>query len=301
MVQKTPLSMYACAAWRASTGRGVQELSPQYSPSTFACLITSPFTERRVPVQTRTFVVDTCRIHTAGRRPSVATIRTLRATAAVLTHFFGTYPQRKPLEVMLSDDPEPKSLPDHGPIAAKHVNSGFSTRSRIVIARCSEMHRTIIHEMLHVWRVHGCDWPAAQELAKRTLRAPLACLLTESFVEALAWLIHGGFCAKGLDPHSALSTAKSYLDMRDTGSSNAWAYIVGKALLIEDGGLLLFNTFVSPCRRLFSEPDHLLLVHIMQQSARRLGGADLGRVSPLCHKHLIYCACSLGPAYRPDH
>lgn len=299
MVCATPLSKRASDAWCASNGRGVRELPPRYSPSIFARLITSPFTERRVPRHTRTFLVDTVHIHTAGRRPSVATIRTLRATAAVLTSVYGRYPQEKSMEVMLSDDPSPKRFPNSGHASVQHINSGFSAKSRIVITRCSEMHRTIIHEMVHVWRAHGRDFPAAQKLAHQLVLAPKGCLLTEAYVEAVTWLIHGGYCAEGLNPQYALSIAKAYLNMNDIGSTNAWAYIVGKALLVQDGGVKFYNAFIASGLRMTSELDHLRLVQIMHQATHHLGGPRLDRIPLPRPMRLVYCSCSLGHAYEP--
>ena len=282
-----------------------------YSAREFQKLLASPFGRTPAKVSTtRTFKVDAGAIspvyvHTSGRRPSTSTVRALRAGIEVMTVVYGAYPHTRALEVFLHDNPARKSFPHRSEsITVDHVNSGFSdSKGRIVVLRSSEMHRTLVHELIHVWRTHGRDHKTAQLRAITTLGAPPQCLLTESFVEAVTWLIHGGFCSRGLDPMASVKTARAYLDVVDDGSTNAWAYFVGKAFLIADGGQNFHKAFFRGHTpkgvRLVSAGDHAKLLSVMQEACQALGGAKMPRVPAQPHimRAPLLCACSPGPAY----
>jgi len=316
-----PLTKLARRAWDRSRGDGAIETDAQYTPNAFHDMLKSPFsTAARAVTETRTFevaahVADTGHgpqqhrvlVHTCGRRPSACTIRTLRATISVLTAVYGAYPHARDLEVFLYGDPKRKVLPQLSrPVTVDHINSGFSSASRVVVYRCSEMHRTIVHELVHVWKAHGRDIRSVQLRARKTLGAPESCLLTEAFVEAVTWLIYGGFCSSGLDPGFALRVAKAYLDARDDGRTNGWAYFVGKALLVSDGGRAFHASFFRGPEnagvRLVSAEHHRCLVSLMERACGELGGPSLDLVTPWPRyvSSPILCNCSLGPAFADE-
>lgn len=237
-------------------------------------------------------------LYTDGRKPGPSTARTVRATVATLFAVYGPCPHPGGVRVVLRENSAPKRFPGTGPVTEGHINSGFSQGDRIVVFRCSEMHRTLVHEFLHVWKSHGPDSPGEQAVATRALSAPHGCLLSESFVEAATWLIYGGFCPRSLDPGAALTTARRYLSVQDDGRTNGWAYFVGKALLVADGGAAFHNVFFSGARRLgrrcSGATAYRELVRVM--SRNRDSVPDM---SPLPSKgHLpILCGCDLGPAF----
>lgn len=145
--------------------------------------------------------------------------------------------------MLLSGAPRSR-LVGTGPLGVQHVNSGFSYvehgRGHIVVFRCAEAHRTLVHELLHAWRVHGEDQSRAQRLASRVLGAPSSALLSEAFVEAMAWLLMRGLSpstthAEELE-HSFTLMHRYTVCECDDGTTNAWSYIVGRTLLIADGG-----------------------------------------------------------------
>lgn len=312
-----PLVATARACWDAADGHGVRAVPPAYTAAAFQLMLTSPFGTPPPIVSTLSFVVsvpplsarfgvDEVRVHTSGRAPSHVTVRTIRATVDVLGRVYGARSRgAEPcIDVFLVDDPRPKALPQPGvPVEVHHVNSGFSVGDRVVVLRCSEMHRTLVHELLHVWGAHGHNDPAAQARATVALGAPDGCLLTEAFVEATTWLIHGGFCARGLDAGKALGVARNFLDVRDTGETNAWAYYVGKALLVADGGHAFHAAFFGTDarapqgRRLQTSDDHRALVDLMVVAANRLGGPTLHRVPHARAAPPLMCPCSPGPAF----
>ena len=310
-----PLVALAQAWWAHSTGRGAYETAPVFAPDRFGRMLESPFGTAPRVVRTRSFRLpvgahglDHVDVHTTGRAPSCVTYRTIRATVAVLEAAYGPYPGAQArVDVFLVDDARPKSLPaPHTPVTVHHINSGFSTNEgsarRVVVLRCSEMHRTLVHEFIHVWGAHGRDNAAAQAQAASWLGAPRGCLLTESFVEAVTWLIHGGFCPGGLDPDQALWTARAFLDGGDTGTTNGWAYFVGKAMLIADGGHAFHATFFQASlgyrfgRRLDSARAHADLVAIMRD-ARDIPAHPAGtRRGPV---PVTLCPCKLGTPFLP--
>jgi len=245
-------------------------------------------------------------VHTTGRRPSATTVRVLRATAMVLTSLYGPCPHAA-VAVFLGDDPAVKSLPasSASPITVHHVNSGFSQAGRVVVFRTSEMHRTIVHELVHVWKTHSLDRSEQQLFAHAKLGAPIACLLTEAFVEAVTWLVHGGFCPGGLSPAHSLRVARAYLTASDDGRTNGWAYFVGRALLVADGGARFHSAFFRTDAsgalagvRLVSADAHRALVRVMAAAYAALGGRGLpGAPAPGRHIALKLCDCTLGESF----
>lgn len=311
-----PLVSLARSSWSASKGRGVLEIAPRYTRARFRRISSSPFGRAPQVASSRSFEVpldqspDVVLVHTSGRQPSTSTVRTIRATVHVLTDVYGHYPHDLPLEIFLNDSPVTKVFPDKRTTAVRveHINSGFSVGNRIVVTRCSEMQRTIVHECVHVWRAHGRDSARAQKRAHTMLKSPPNCLLTEAFVEAVTWLIHGGFCPKGLRAQTALQTARKYLtSVRDDGRTNGWAYFVGKAMLLSDGGRRFHAAFFPGPgiggRRLVGEGDHTKLVDLMLESCSGLGGPLLqsvkvarGSRAPVSVR---MCTCSPGPPFDP--
>jgi len=300
-----PASHAAARAFQVSNGAGAKEVPPAVLPAGFAARVRSGFNAHPLPVHAvRSFEVRAdpliLVVNTDGRRPSSVTVRTLRATVTTLTYLYGRCPHAG-VTLYLVDNPAPKTLPNTGPVTTAHVNSGFSQGADVVVFRNSEMHRTIVHEMIHVWRTHSLDRPQSQAAATRDLGAPPRCLLTEAFVEAVTWLVHGGFCGAGLDPAHALRAARAYLRVPDDGRTNGWAYFVGKALLVSDGGRAFSARFFphGRGRRLDDAGGFSDLLTLMRQAQLALGGRGLplapepGSLSaPPC-----MCNCSLGPAF----
>lgn len=292
-----PLSKLAAHEWAAADGSGAKEVAPRLRPADFKNRVSSAFSSNPVPVrEVRSFVLDTngviVTVNTNGRRPSAATVRTIKATFATLHECYGPFPHpQKAVDFFLMDDASVKVFPTRGPVTVDHVNSGFSQGPVVVAYRCSEMHRTIVHEMLHVWKTHSLDMRGIQKRATALLGAPAGCLLTEAFVEAVTWLIHGGFCPRGLNSDHALRVARRYLQSPDDGRTNGWAYFVGKALLVADTDAF-HREFFEPVVRLMDAQAHRTLLALMVASKDRLSLEDDGR-----SVSARMCDCSLGDAF----
>lgn len=297
-----PLSRLAARVFEDTDGSGAREVAPAMPPKVFDKFVRSTFGEVPAASVVRTFDMasEGAFIHTCGRRPSTQTVRTIRSTMRVLAKLYGPCPHDK-VQIYLADDPAPKTLPPAGaPVSVAHINSGFSQGANIVVFRCSEMHRTLVHEMLHCWGTHSRDRPEQQLFAHLKLGAPKNCLLSESFVEAATWLIHGGYCRKGLDPAHALRTARAYLLAVDDGRTNGWAYFVGRALLVADGGKRFHDAFFDGLNgtRLVDAQAHRALVRVMAVAYGELGQKGLPLApGPSRNTSLRLCNCSLGAAF----
>jgi hypothetical protein len=299
-----PLSKLAAGTFNATHGSGARETAPSMTPRKFDQYVKSTFGDVRPSDTVRTFDMsaDGVVIHTSGKRPSSQTVRVIRATTKVLTAVYGPRPHAT-VQVFLADNPLPKTLPRAGgPVTVTHINSGFSQGCNVVVFRCSEMHRTLVHELVHCWRTHSLDRPEQQLFAHLKLGAPKGCLLTEAFVEAVTWLVYGGYCSKGLDPAHALRTARAYLCTVDDGRTNGWAYFVGRALLVADGGKRFHDDFFKGMQgtRLMDAESHRALVRNMAASFARLGGKGLPLApSPAkgAAEPLRLCNCSLGAPF----
>ena len=290
------LSRVAAEAWESTDGSGASEVPPRLRPVDFKNRVASAFTSKPVAVsEVRSFVLDATgtlvTVNTNGRRPSAVTVRTIKATFATLHALYGPCPHAA-VDFFLMDDPSVKVFPRRQPVTVDHVNSGFSQGAVVVAYRCSEMHRTIVHELLHVWKTHSQDRPDIQRRATAILGAPEGCLVTEAFVEAVTWLIHGGFCPRGLDPDHAIRVARRYLLSPDDGQTNGWAYFVGKAMLVHDGGKAFHRDFFEPVVRLMDRQAHRALLALMVAAKDSVDGADDGH-----DVSARMCDCSLGDAF----
>ena len=219
------------------------------------------FSEQFVPRSMRVHVERTrsFRIHTSGlgthvdihtcddKRPS-SSILTMAAFATLtLETLYGPCPCEQGVCIFLLPGGPRTRLPVGQSLQIDQVNSAFSTTYRgwgiAVCYRCAEMHRLIVHELMHVWRVHDTsdvrDVECDAEL--RALGCPFGASvrLSEAVVEALTWLVllGTGHSTEEAEMHHAAVLAHSYLACDcDAGHTNAWAYIVGRYLLIADGG-----------------------------------------------------------------
>lgn len=291
-----PLSKLAADMWAGSDGTGASEVPSTLRTAEFKQRVSSAFISRPVTVsRVRSFVLDALgtkvTINTNGRRPSAVTIRTIKATFATLHACYGPCPYEA-VDFFLMDDPSVKVFPTRKPVTVDNVNSGFSQGAVVVAYRCSEMHRTIVHEMLHVWKTHSLDRRDVQRRATAVLGAPVGCLLTEAFVEAVTWLIHGGFCPRGLNADHAVRVALRYLLSPDDGQTNGWAYFVGKAMLVADGGAAFHREFFEPVVRLMDAQAHRTLLALMVASKAVVSARDDGR-----EVSARMCDCALGDAF----
>ena len=290
-----PLTRISNKHWVASSCKGT-EIVAAVSPSEFRASTLSRFgADMGVPAKVRSFLVSGLPIvvHTDGRRPSCVTFRTIRATFACLREVYGECPHDS-IVVYLRDNPEPKTLPQHRAVHVKDINSGFSWGNLVAVFRNSELHRTLVHEFIHVWKTHSKDMKHHQTVAARKLNAPPGCLLTESFVEAVTWLLYGGFCTTGLNVKHVLTQAAGYLNVKDDGKTNGWAYFVGKAYLLADGGRMFHDAFFSNghATRLMDRPAFDALLAIMQHFyAQSKILPSKSRFRP------ILCACDVGAPY----
>ena len=300
------LTCMARRAWLDCDGSGMIERGPCVSATRFAQAVASQFgVVKPVSATPRTFDFAcahmVARIHTDGRKPSSHTVRVLRAASAVFSRVYGPMPGARvwpqALQIYLCDGTTPKQFPAKQPVTVSDINSGFS-----VVFRASEMHRTIVHELVHAWRAHGDNHALAQVFARTRLGAPRACLLTESYVEAVTYLVYGGMCASSLDLGHCLRNASACLRVHDDGSTNIWAYFVGKALLVADGGCAFSSRFFprGKARKLVTVEDHMDLVAIMDRACSALGGPSL----PLAPRTRVrttpvtLCPCDIGPPFE---
>lgn len=290
-----PLTLAAAQHWAKAGCKGL-EIAPSMSAHEFQVSSASKFSvDMGLPTKVRSFLVDTVAVvvHTDGRRPSNVTFRVIRAACGVLKEVYGECPHES-IVIYLRDNMEQKSLPVDRPVRVKDINSGFSWDNSLTVFRNSELHRTLVHELVHVWRTHSKDSKKHQALAARTMRAPPGCLLTEAFVEAVTWLIHGGFCTTGLNAKHALAQASGYLNVKDDGSTNGWAYFVGKAYLVADGGRMFHDTFFPQAGavRLMDRAAFDSLLAIMQH----FHGVTKLQPSKSRFKPVL-CACDVGEPY----
>lgn len=302
-----PLSKLAATVLERTQGSGARETHPAMIPRKFDQYVKSTFGEVRPTQVVRTFDMagEGVVIHTSGKRPSTQTIRVIRATIKVLETVYGPRPYEI-VQVFLADNPAPKTLPPPGTtVTVTHINSGFSQGPNVVVFRCSEMHRTLVHELVHCWRTHSLDRPEQQLFAHLRLGAPKGCLLTEAFVEAVTWLVYGGYCSKGLDAEHALRTARTFLLSKDDGRTNGWAYFVGRALLVADGGKRFHDEFFKGMHgtRLMDAESHRALVRVMSAAYKKLGGKGLP-LAPSPTKgataSMRLCNCSLGAPFTTE-
>lgn len=316
----------ARARWAEATGGGAVERPPAMTPAAFDAATCSPFSlELRAALgptaAVRTFEIAgglppglAAEVHTDGRRPSATTVRTLRAAAAVVTDLYGRCPDQR-LRVLLVENPEPKRLRP-GAARTRDINSGFTLRrgsggpAHVVVHRCEEMHRTLVHELLHVWRTHDDAVPArAAAQAAALLGAPRGVLLYEAYVEAVTWFLVNGFCAASSGRRSVRHIAAAAAAVSDAApgpGTNAWAYYVGRSLLLADGGAAFGAAFLprgAAARRLRADDGGFGdLVRLMERGLAMLGGPGLPRVRrmPETSTRLRMCACDMGPAFAPE-
>ena len=290
-----PLTQISNKHWSSSGCKGT-ETPATVTPSEFRASTHSKFgADMGVPAKVRSFTVDGLPVvvHTDGRRPSGVTFKTIRAVYATLQQVYGECPHDR-VVVFLRDNPEPKTLPRSRSVHVRDINSGFSWGNLVAVFRNSELHRTLVHEFVHVWRTHSRDLKHHQAVAHKRLGAPPGCLLTESFVEAVTWLVYGGFCTSGLDVKHAVSQAAGYLAVTDDGSTNGWAYFVGKAYLVADGGRMFHDAFFLKGRavRLMDRAAFDAVLAIMQHF--HTTAKILPSKSP---RAPVLCACDVGAPY----
>lgn len=290
-----PLTQISNKHWTSSGCKG-GEILASVTPAEFRSSTLSRFgADMGVPAKVRSFLVDGLPVvvHTDGRRPSGVTFRTIRAVFATLKEVYGECPHDS-IVVYLRDNPEPKDLPQNRPVHVKDINSGFSWGNVVAVFRNSELHRTVVHEFIHVWKTHSRDMKHHQSVAHKRLNAPSGVLLTESFVEAVTWLMYGGFCTGGLNVKHALAQAAGYLNVKDDGTTNGWAYFVGKAYLVVDGGRMFHDAFFARgnATRLVDRSafDALLAIMLHFHAVAKILPSK-SRFRP------ILCACDVGAAY----
>ena len=244
----------------------------------------------------------------ATRRPSAATVRTLKATVQALYKLYGPS-KNVPLEVYLVANPAPKT---HARVLTeRNVNSGFTAFSRparVVVFRCEEMHKVLVHELLHFWGTHSTDVPAsAAEYAHRELGAPRNALVFEAYVEAVATLLMSCYCSDAPPEtrvmaesrHSAKVAKYIISTTNETGRTNAWMYYVGKACLLADAPALL--AWLMPVgrprvRTLAGAAAYMSFIKLMERGMTKLGGSTLNAVS-VSKRDMRMCECNLGPAF----
>ena len=218
-----------------------------------------------------------------GREPSHSLLSVLVASIASLETMLGNCPCSGGVRVFLLAG-KPRTKKDGtGPLLIDHINSGFSyimrDRGHVVVFRCVEAHRTLVHELMHVWGIHGNEDHHAQMIAATRLGAPSNVLLSEAFVEAMTWLLMRGLSPSTTDAEEmshSLTLARQYMACAcDDGTTNAWSYIMGRALLIADGGGKLCAFLSSGARgarpqTLHGASSHIALVDIMCENAAKL-------------------------------
>ena len=303
------LTEAARQAWQACSHPPplVEQNVPAFTPHQFDKMLASPFGSAATTTCVRSFVMSTppIRIHTNGRKPHPSIARTAAATALTLQTMYGKG-VALPSDVFMCESDHQKYIPTagRGPLTVNHINSGFSAGRRIALLRCEESQRTLVHEMLHVARVHRGPQPAASaRRAHQRLGAPANVLLLEAFVEACTWLIMSGFCPRACRARKAILAARALVGAGpDDGATNAWAYLTGKALLVcMDGGAAFHNSFFPQQRSgvrglaLQGKVMYDKLLSIMEAMAPRLAKAP---APPTAGRHAVrMCDCHLGPAF----
>ena len=219
-----------------------------------------------------------------GGAPSQPFLSVLMVSVAFLEDMIGACPCSDGTRVLLLAGEPRTEKTGGGPLLIDHINSGFSysvrDRSHVVVFRCAEAHRTLVHELMHVWGIHGKEVHCAQTMAMRHLGSPRGTLLSEAFVEAVTWLLMRGLSPSTTDAEEishSLTLARQFTACAcDDGTTNAWSYIVGKALLISDGGQRLCKFLASggggksSLRTLHDKSSYLALVRMMCENAAEL-------------------------------
>lgn len=225
--------------------------------------------------------------------PSPTFVRVVLAAVAFFEHFLGPCPQSKGVKIYLVGGGMRTRVGAGEMMDVEHVNSGFSFAKgdygHVVVFRSPEAHRTVVHEIAHAWYVHGNDHADVQAWATKALCAPPGVLLTESFVEALTWLMLRGMMPSTSEAeelaHSKDLAVQYFGCSCDDGRTNAWAYIVGRHLLIADGGAKLVDFLrgssarrsdPSPrsLRRMLTPTDHTDVGKIMLANSQALSLCD---------------------------
>lgn len=166
-------------------------------------------------------------------------MRVLLATIKLCSVTFGP-PPHDTLEIvaMLFDDKKKikaATSSDRPVLREAHINSGFTQHGEeplVVLFREEECHKVLVHELFHFWRVHAASQPSLQ----LPPFVPAGALLMETYVESLATLavcayVHGSVdvvktrIAEEIE-HCELNRRR--VEQCDHGTTNAWAYFIGK-------------------------------------------------------------------------
>jgi hypothetical protein len=239
-------------------------------------------------------------------KPSHVTVRLVKACAASLGRMFGP-PKYSKMVLLLIQNGDDKIATS--PLTKRKVNTGFSLGNTVVVYRCQEMHKVLVHEMLHFWGTHDNATDASAQALVHRLGAPRDCVLYESYVETLATIMMCGFCARSGSPRERLQkevvqayrSAKTVVSM-EQHDTNVWAYYVARACLFacmpELSGWL-GSPKAGGVRRLKGSVAWNTYARIVEQGMARLGGPTLAALPPPKKHTLVLrsCDCNLGPSF----
>lgn len=245
-------------------------------------------------------------VHVSAQyKPSSVTVKLLKASIASLTRMFGPAKYKEFTLILVQSNEDKVS---DGPLTKRKINTGFSMGNTIVVYRCQEMHKVLVHELLHFWGTHDNIVDGyASELVHR-LGAPQNCLLYESYVETVATIMMCGFCTKSGTPRERLQKEiiQSYKSAKQVVSveqhdTNVWAYYVARACLfacvVDLSGWL--STASGFTRKLKGTQAWKSYSHIIEKGMKKLGGPSLTKLAASKNKSMVLrsCDCNLGPSF----
>lgn len=244
-------------------------------------------------------------IHVSARsRPSSITIKLLKACLSSLTTLYGPAKYKNLILFLVENDEDKFAV---SPLTKRKVNTGFSQANTIAVYRCQEMHKVLVHELMHFWGTHDnfADQYAVR-LVQR-LGAPKDCLLFEGYVESIATIMMCGFCAKSGTPQERLQRETSQVFrsakqvvMMEQIDTNVWAYYIARACLFacqkEFFSWLHTN---SGTRKLKGPLAWKSFADIIEKGMKKLGGPTLNKLqSNKTSIILRSCDCNLGPSFN---
>lgn len=293
--------------WKSCDGTGLVSSPVNISKTDFSKALLNDYSRHINPThELKTYGLlasgITVTIHVSAKsKPSNITIKLLKACFSSMTILYGPAKYKQLILFLVENDQDKIA---HGQLTKSKVNTGFSLTNTIAVYRCQEMHKVLVHELMHFWGTH--DNTVDQYAAKlvHRLGAPKDCLLFEAYVESVATIFMCGFCAKSGTPQERLQretnqvfkSAKQVV-MMDQVDTNVWAYYIARACLF--ACQTEFFSWLKNTRKLKGPIAWKTFADIIEKGMKKLGGPTLNKL-PVSHKSSIVlrsCDCNLGPSF----